>query len=136
MTIADRAVLAADVADPVVAGSLIEQYIPKTLVLNAGAPPLMRPIQHQTWQTFSRNWEGLDIRFVSVIPQLTLATGLGAAAAAAYAKQEGIGIDEFVSRKGPPLEPQHVGREIADLASSTDPAGAYLLTPDGLSLLP
>ena len=51
------ATVAADVADPVVAGSLIEQYIPKTLVLNAGAPPLMRPIQHQTWQTFSRNWE-------------------------------------------------------------------------------
>jgi NAD(P)-dependent dehydrogenase (short-subunit alcohol dehydrogenase family) len=53
----ELATVAADVADPVVAGSLIEQYIPKTLVLNAGAPPLMRPIQHQTWQTFSRNWE-------------------------------------------------------------------------------
>jgi NAD(P)-dependent dehydrogenase (short-subunit alcohol dehydrogenase family) len=47
----------ADVADPVVAGSLIERYRPDTLVLNAGAPPLMRPIQHQTWQTFSRNWD-------------------------------------------------------------------------------
>lgn len=49
--------VAADVADPVVAGSLIEEYRPKTLVLNAGAPPLMRPIQYPTWQTFSRNWE-------------------------------------------------------------------------------
>jgi NADP-dependent 3-hydroxy acid dehydrogenase YdfG len=49
--------VAADVADPVVAGSLIEQYGPITLVLNAGAPPLMRPIQHQIWQTFSRNWD-------------------------------------------------------------------------------
>jgi NAD(P)-dependent dehydrogenase (short-subunit alcohol dehydrogenase family) len=47
----------ADAADPVVAGSLIEQYRPHTLVLNAGAPPLMRPIQHQTWQAFSRNWD-------------------------------------------------------------------------------
>jgi NAD(P)-dependent dehydrogenase (short-subunit alcohol dehydrogenase family) len=47
----------ADVADPVVAGTLIERYRPDTLVLNAGAPPLMRPIQHQTWQTFSRNWD-------------------------------------------------------------------------------
>jgi NAD(P)-dependent dehydrogenase (short-subunit alcohol dehydrogenase family) len=47
----------ADVADPVVAGTLIEHYRPDTLVLNAGAPPLMRPIQHQTWQTFSRNWD-------------------------------------------------------------------------------
>ena len=47
----------ADAADPVVAGSLIEQYRPDTLVLNAGAPPLMRPIQHQTWQAFSRTWD-------------------------------------------------------------------------------
>jgi len=46
----------ADVADPVVAGSLVEQYRPKALVLNAGAPPLMRPLQHQTWESFSRNW--------------------------------------------------------------------------------
>ena len=38
----------ADVADPVVAGTLIEQYRPDTLVLNAGAAPLMRPVQHQT----------------------------------------------------------------------------------------
>src|SRR5258705_9476714 len=49
------ATVAADVADPVIAGSLLEQYRPKTLVLNAGAPPLMRPIQHHTWDTFSRN---------------------------------------------------------------------------------
>jgi NAD(P)-dependent dehydrogenase (short-subunit alcohol dehydrogenase family) len=47
----------ADAADPVVAGTLIEQYRPDTLVLNAGAPPLMRPIQHQTWQAFSRTWD-------------------------------------------------------------------------------
>jgi NAD(P)-dependent dehydrogenase (short-subunit alcohol dehydrogenase family) len=49
--------VAAEVADPVVAGSLIEEYRPKKLVLNAGAPPLMRPIQYPTWQAFSRNWE-------------------------------------------------------------------------------
>lgn len=48
--------VAADAADPVVAGSLIEQYRPRTLVLNAGAAPLLRPLQHQTWESFSRNW--------------------------------------------------------------------------------
>jgi NAD(P)-dependent dehydrogenase (short-subunit alcohol dehydrogenase family) len=47
----------ADAADPVVAGQLIDQYQPRTLVLNAGAPPLARPIHRHTWQTFSRNWE-------------------------------------------------------------------------------
>jgi NAD(P)-dependent dehydrogenase (short-subunit alcohol dehydrogenase family) len=55
------AIVAADAADPVVAGSLIERYRPTTLVLNAGASPLMRPIQQQTWDTFSRNWE-VDVR--------------------------------------------------------------------------
>ena len=194
------ATVAADVADPVVAGSLIEQYRPKTLVLNAGAPPLMRPLQHQTWQTFSRNWEvdvqqafhwirealllplapqstviamssgaalfgsplsggyagakatirfitgyaadeswraGLGIRFVSVLPKLTPATDLGAMAVAAYARRDGVDVDEYVKQQGPIVEPEHVGKLIADLASSTDQAsGAYLLTPDGLTLLP
>ncbi|HEY1650686.1 MAG TPA: SDR family oxidoreductase [Acidimicrobiales bacterium] len=51
----------ADVADPVVAGTLMDQYRPDTLVLNAGAAPLPRRLQDQTWETFSRNWE-VDVR--------------------------------------------------------------------------
>jgi NAD(P)-dependent dehydrogenase (short-subunit alcohol dehydrogenase family) len=51
----------ADVVDPVVAGTLIERYRPDTVVLNAGAAPLMRPLQQQTWETFSRNWD-VDVR--------------------------------------------------------------------------
>jgi NAD(P)-dependent dehydrogenase (short-subunit alcohol dehydrogenase family) len=189
-------VVAADAADPVVAGTLLEEYRPQTLVLNAGAAPLMRPLQHQTWQTFSRNWEvdtqqafhwlrealllplapgssviamssgaalfgsplsggyagakaairfitgyaaeesvraGLGIRFVSILPKLTPATDLGAAAAAAYARRAGLGVDAFTRGLGSTLGPEHVGKHIADLASSNDRgAGAYLLTPDGL----
>src|SRR5215470_16155567 len=49
--------VAADAADPDVAGKLIDAYRPGVLVLNAGATPLPRPVQHHTWQTFSRNWE-------------------------------------------------------------------------------
>ena len=188
-------VVAADAADPVVAGSLLDQYRPKTLVLNAGAPPLMRPLQHQTWETFSRNWEvdvqqafhwirealllplapqstvitmssgaalfgsplsggyagakaairfltgyaadesqraGLVIRFLSVLPKLTPATDLGASAVTAYAGRAGLDVDEFVKQSGPALLPDQVGKHIADLATSTDHTGAYLLTPDGL----
>jgi NAD(P)-dependent dehydrogenase (short-subunit alcohol dehydrogenase family) len=188
-------VVAADAADPVVAGSLLEQYRPTTLVLNAGAPPLMRPLQQLTWEAFSRNWEvdtqqafhwirealllplapqstvitmssgaalfgsplsggyagakaairfitayaaeesvraGLGIRFVSVLPKLTPATELGAAAVAAYARRAGIDLDEFVRQSGPALAPEQVGKHIADLASSTDQSGAYLLAPDGI----
>jgi NAD(P)-dependent dehydrogenase (short-subunit alcohol dehydrogenase family) len=55
--------VAADAADPVVAAQLIEKYHPRTLVLNAGANPLTRPLQQQTWETFSRNWE-VDVQQV------------------------------------------------------------------------
>src|ERR1700733_9310308 len=43
----------ADAADPMVAGALIDTYRPGVLVLNAGATPLPRPVQHHTWETFS-----------------------------------------------------------------------------------
>jgi NAD(P)-dependent dehydrogenase (short-subunit alcohol dehydrogenase family) len=35
--------VAADAADPVVAGQLLDKYRPRTLVLNAGAAPVTRP---------------------------------------------------------------------------------------------
>jgi NAD(P)-dependent dehydrogenase (short-subunit alcohol dehydrogenase family) len=47
----------ADATDPVSAGQLLDRYRPRTLVLNAGASPLPRPLPRHTWQTFSRNWE-------------------------------------------------------------------------------
>src|SRR4051812_17398773 len=46
----------ADASDPSVASSVLDQYQPKVLILVAGANPEMRPIQHQTWETFSANW--------------------------------------------------------------------------------
>lgn len=187
----------ADVADPVVAGTLIEQYRPDTLVLNAGAPPLMRPLQHQTWETFSQAWDvdvrhafhwirealllplrpgstvvtmssgaavagsplsggyagakatirfvtgyaadesaraGLGIRFISVLPKLTSATQLGSMAVSAYARRDGVDVDEYVARFGPGPTPEEVGKATVDLVTSTEyAAGAYLLTPAGLS---
>ena len=58
----DRLVpVVADAADPVVAGTLVDRYQPDTLVLNAGAAPLPRPLQEHTWETFSRNWD-VDVR--------------------------------------------------------------------------
>jgi len=53
----------ADATDPIVAGQLTDAYRPVILVLNAGATPLPRPIQHHTWQTFSRNWDS-DVQHV------------------------------------------------------------------------
>lgn len=51
----------ADAADPTVAGSLLDRYEPQAVILVAGASPLIRPLQHQTWETFSVNWQ-TDVR--------------------------------------------------------------------------
>jgi NAD(P)-dependent dehydrogenase (short-subunit alcohol dehydrogenase family) len=192
--------VAADAADPVVAGELIDRYQPRALVLNAGAVPLPRPVHRHTWQTFSRNWdvdvqhafhwtreallrplepgstviavssgaalrgspvsggyagakatirfltayaadesrrEGLGLRFISVLPQLTPATRLGQAGVTAYAAREGVDVASFLENRGPALEPDRAGAEIAGLI--TDPAhgdGAYLLTAEGLKPVP
>ena len=45
-----------DAADATVAWRLLDQYEPEVLLLVAGANPVMRPLQHQTWETFSVNW--------------------------------------------------------------------------------
>ncbi len=189
--------VAADAADPVAAGQLIDTYQPRILVLNAGAAPLSRPLHQQTWQTFSSNWQvdvqhafhwtreallrplgpgsvvialssgaalqgsplsggyagakatirfltgyaadesrraGLGIRFTAVLPQLTPATGLGAAAVAAYAAREGMDVATFLDSRGPVLTPERAGAEITALAADDGyDKGAYLLTAAGLT---
>jgi NAD(P)-dependent dehydrogenase (short-subunit alcohol dehydrogenase family) len=189
----------ADVADPVVAARLIDRYAPRTLVLNAGANPLARPVHLQTWETFSRTWEvdvrqvfnwtreallrplepgstviafssgaalrgsplsggyagskatikfisgyaaeesqraSLGIRFVSVLPMMSLGTDLGAGGAAAYAARQGVDLAVFRERMGTELTPEHVGKSVAELAADPDLRDtAYLLTPSGLNPL-
>ena len=187
-------------ADPNVPGQLLDRYGPATLVLNAGASPLSRPLHRQTWETFSRSWEvdvqhvfnwtrealllplapgssviafssgaalagsplsggyagakatirvmaayaaeeseraGLGIRVVSVLPGLTPATELGAAAVAAYAQRQGLEIEAFLERRGATLTADQVGAAVRDLATDAGlDRAAYLVTPDGLAPAP
>jgi NAD(P)-dependent dehydrogenase (short-subunit alcohol dehydrogenase family) len=51
----------ADAGDATVAGTLLDRHEPAVVILVAGASPLMRPLQHQTWETFSVNWQ-TDVR--------------------------------------------------------------------------
>jgi NAD(P)-dependent dehydrogenase (short-subunit alcohol dehydrogenase family) len=188
--------VAADAADPVAAGRLIDTYQPRVLVLNAGVSPLSRPLHEHTWETFSRPWDvdvrhafhwtreallrplppgsavvalssgaalqgsplsggyagakatirfltayaadeseraRLGIRFTAVLPQLTPATGLGAAAVAAYAARAGMDVDAYLKDRGPALTPEQAGAAITALIG--DPGHdqrAYLLTAAGL----
>jgi NAD(P)-dependent dehydrogenase (short-subunit alcohol dehydrogenase family) len=47
----------ADAADPTLAWSVLDRFEPSVLILVAGANPAMRPLQYQTWETFSVNWQ-------------------------------------------------------------------------------
>ena len=47
----------ADATDARAAASLLDRYEPDSIILVAGATPLMRPLQHQTWEAFSVNWQ-------------------------------------------------------------------------------
>jgi NAD(P)-dependent dehydrogenase (short-subunit alcohol dehydrogenase family) len=45
-----------DVADTGLADSLVREFHPTVLVLNAGATPVMGPLHEQTWEGFSNTW--------------------------------------------------------------------------------
>jgi len=51
----------ADAADATAAANLLERYDPQVVILVAGASPHMRPLQEQTWETFSIHWQA-DVR--------------------------------------------------------------------------
>jgi len=51
----------ADAGDATVPASLFDRYDPQVVVLVAGASPYMRPLQQQTWETFSVHWQS-DVR--------------------------------------------------------------------------
>lgn len=188
----------ADAADPATAGRLIDRHRPRTLVLCAGAAPRMAPLQDQTWESFSDNWNsdvaqafhwvrdalrrplapgssvivmssgaavagsplsggyagakatvrflagyaalesqraGLGIGFTAVLPRLTPATGLGAAAVAAYAERQGVDVDTFLQAAGPALTAEQVGKSVLEIATAGPDHDAYLLTSAGLSPL-
>jgi 3-oxoacyl-[acyl-carrier protein] reductase len=51
----------ADAGGATVAANLLDWYEPEVVILVAGATPHMRPLQQQTWETFSVNWQ-TDVR--------------------------------------------------------------------------
>jgi len=80
---------------------------------------------------------GLGIRFVSLLPRLTPATSLGAAAVAGYAARQGVDAAAYIEGMGEVLTPDQAGKAVLGLIAE-DPPGheAYLLTASGLAPLP
>jgi NAD(P)-dependent dehydrogenase (short-subunit alcohol dehydrogenase family) len=100
----------------------------------AGAKATIRFIASYAADESQRN--GLGIRFVSVLPQLTPATGLGASAVAAYAARSGLAVPDFLAARGPVLTAEQTGQAVLDLA--LDPGfrdSAYMLSAAGLKEL-
>ncbi len=135
----------ADVTDPVVAGTLIEQYRPDTLVLNAGAQPLSRPLHQHTWETFSRNWD-VDVRhafhwireslLLPLAPESTVVVMSSGAAVAGSPLSGGYAGAKATIRFITGYAAEEVGKAAVDLVASPDyTPGAYLLTTAGLSRL-
>lgn len=51
----------ADAGDAAAVGNLIDRHDPRIVILVAGGSPLMRPLQQQSWETFSIHWQS-DVR--------------------------------------------------------------------------
>lgn len=100
----------------------------------AGAKATIRYIAAYAAEESERN--GLEVRFTTVLPQLTPATDLGAAAVAAYAARAGQPAADFGAARGPALTTGQAGQAIVSLIN--DPAydqASYLLTAAGLRAL-
>lgn len=68
---------------------------------------------------------GLDIRFVTLLPQLTPATGLGTLGVAGYAARQGIEPATFVQNLQPLLTPEQVAKAVLDIAADRDSSPEY-----------
>ncbi len=77
---------------------------------------------------------GADIRFVSLLPQLTPVTGLGRIYTEQYAAMAGMSQAQFLEgRFGGTLGAEQVGESVADLAADDSyTCPAYLVNMTGL----
>jgi NAD(P)-dependent dehydrogenase (short-subunit alcohol dehydrogenase family) len=78
---------------------------------------------------------GLDIRFVTLFPQLTPATGLGSAAVAGYAARQGVDRGTFVAGLQPILTADQVAKAVMDavrLAANAGGPTEYRVSGAGL----
>lgn len=75
---------------------------------------------------------GLDIRFVTLFPQLTPAGGVGAAGVAGYAARQGVDRDTFVDRLQPILTAEQVAKAVAEVACDPGSGPEYLVGGTGL----
>jgi NADP-dependent 3-hydroxy acid dehydrogenase YdfG len=98
----------------------------------AGAKATIRFISSYARSGATR--DGLDIRFVAVLPDLSPATGLGRVYSETYAGQAGVSVEQFLEQRfGGVLTAEKAGKCITDVAvDHAYTSAAYVLTPVGL----
>lgn len=82
---------------------------------------------------------GLGIRFLSLLPQLTPATGLGSDAVDAYAARQGLDRAAYLASSGPALATEQVAEAVTGLVDGSavsDGKNAYVITAGGLVAAP
>ncbi|MFI9771940.1 SDR family oxidoreductase [Streptomyces sp. NPDC052415] len=77
---------------------------------------------------------GLGIRFVTLLPNMTPAGGVGVAAVAGYAARQGVDEETFVKDRGPVLTAEQVAQAVIEVAQNPHSAPEYrIIGSDGLS---
>jgi NAD(P)-dependent dehydrogenase (short-subunit alcohol dehydrogenase family) len=74
---------------------------------------------------------GLDIRFVTLLPQLT-PTGIGSIGVDGYAARQGVDRDTFVENMQPILTPDQVAKAVVDVAGDPRSEPEYVVSGAGL----
>jgi NAD(P)-dependent dehydrogenase (short-subunit alcohol dehydrogenase family) len=75
---------------------------------------------------------GLGIRFVTLLPQLTPAGGVGAVGVAGYAARQGVDPDTFADNLQPILTPDQVAKAVLEITRDSGSAPEYQLSGAGL----
>ena len=75
---------------------------------------------------------GSNIRFVTLLPQLTPAGGVGSIGVAGYAARQGVDRDTFVEGLQPVLTADQVAKAVLDVAADPGSAPEYVVSAAGL----
>ncbi|MFI6604677.1 SDR family oxidoreductase [Nonomuraea sp. NPDC050536] len=97
----------------------------------AGAKAAIRNISAYAAEESER--AGLGIRFVTLLPRLTPATGVGSAGAAGYAERQGVDLDAYVASLQPILTAEQVAKAVLEVAGNPGSGPEYLVSGAGLS---
>ena len=108
--------IAGDATDPKLAASVLREVSPSVVILSAGAKRMQWLLASYANGVSAELDRG--IRFQAILPRQIIGdTELGRVAAAGYARQKNITVEQFLATFGKPLSPRQVGEHVATILS-------------------